>query len=89
VKQVRDLTKSEIEASIEHLNEIVDKLGDGSLRKRVILITVDDIDDESYKLAVSSFNMNPDGVINALAQALDMISDRAAQIVHDAPEGLQ
>jgi hypothetical protein len=89
VKQVRDLTKSEIEASIEHLNEIVDKLGDGSLRKRVILITVDDIDDESYKLAVSSFNMNPDGVINALAQALDMISDRAAQIVHDAPGGLQ
>ncbi len=89
MKQVRDLTKSEIEASIEHLNEIVDKLGDGSLRKRVILITVDDIDDESYKLAVSSFNMNPDGVINALAQALDMISDRAAQIVHDAPEGLQ
>jgi hypothetical protein len=54
VKQVRDLTKSEIEASIEHLNEIVDKLGDGSLRKRVI-----------------------------------MISDRAAQIVHDAPGGLQ
>jgi len=89
VKQVRDLTKSEIEASMEHLNEIVDKLGDGSLRKRVILITVDDIDDESYKLAVSSFNMNPDGVINALAQALDMISDRAAQIVHDAPGGLQ
>ncbi len=89
MKQVRDLTKSEIEASIEHLNEIVDKLGDGSLRKRVILITVDDIDDESYKLAVSSFNMNPDGVINALAQALDMISDRAAQIVHDAPGGLQ
>ncbi len=89
MKQVRDLTKSEIEASIEHLNEIVDKLGDGSLRKRVILITVDDIDDESYKLAVSSFNMNPDGVINALAQALDMISDRAAQIVHDAPKGLQ
>jgi hypothetical protein len=89
VKQVRDLTKSEIEASIEHLNEIVDKLGDGSLRKRVILITVDDIDDESYKLAVSSFNMNPDGVISALAQALDMISDRAAQIVHDAPKGLQ
>ena len=89
MKQVRDLTKSEIEASMEHLNEIVDKLGDGSLRKRVILITVDDIDDESYKLAVSSFNMNPDGVINALAQALDMISDRAAQIVHDAPGGLQ
>lgn len=89
MKQVRDLTKSEIEASIEHLNEIVDKLGDGSLRKRVILITVDDIDDESYKLAVSSFNMNPDGVISALAQTLDMISDRAAQIVHDAPEGLQ
>jgi hypothetical protein len=89
MKQVRDLTKSEIEASIEHLNEIVDKLGDGSLRKRVILITVDDIDDESYKLAVSSFNTNPDGVINALAQALDMISDRAAQIVHDAPGGLQ